>query len=778
MSTAILKKTSRIFSKNKLTFIINITGFSIGIASFIILMLWIYREKGYNQFLKDQHVYQVVTNYPVNNEIRSARATSLPIIRSISQGIPGIENIAITKTMDEVDIEMDNKQTRSNGKYANADLFKVFPRPFLAGSPEDALKDPAAIVISTDVANRLYGPEWRTRMDKGILTLSGDKTKEWQVKGVFEAFPEQSSFRSDFFIPMPKDTNEHIGSYNYEAYLKLNANTNTTDIGAKINQKVTSLSKASIYLQAFKDIHLYSNFDNGTVSGGRILYVRLFTIAAIFLLGMACINFMNLNIASSFKRTKELSVKRMMGAGRYALIRQLIGEAYLTVFIAIVLGLLLVFFCLPSVNTYLAETLTFPITSWEFWLFVAVLFGITGLVASIYPALILTSFDPISVLKNNKGTRIGGIGVTKILFTIQFFISVILIYIAFTTNNQVQYLLNKDLGYDKQHILGRKLTENEIQKIPLLKEELKSKSFLTSSTFSSSNLVTGCPVTGDVNWPGKTPNDSVRFAVLYTDKDFVKTFKVKRITKDPGTAFSADLAVVINRRAAKLMGGEDAIINKMIDVFGEKGRVTGIVEDFNFSSLYNPIEPLIIADFPPEAEYLFLQPVPGRETDAIAFMETLGRQNQEKKTENYFWVEDQLNTTYKDEANLGKRSFIFSIVCVLIALSGFFGLINFSIIKRMREMSIRRIFGSTQQQIVNLIFLDFLKLISVAALIAIPISYLFLHSWLEKFPYRIQLNPLSFIIPLLGMAGLILLIIIFYAFRLKTINPARVLREN
>ncbi|MBW8685999.1 ABC transporter permease [Chitinophaga rhizophila] len=775
MNTSILQKTIRLFKSNKLLFSINILGLSIGIASFIILILWVTKEKGYNTFLKDKDVYQVVTTYTVNGGIRSARTTSLPLVRAMSQDIPGITTVAYTKPADGLNLKTTQKQTRSNGRYASSSIFKIFPQPFLMGSPDRALDDPAAIVISADVAERLYGKDWRTQMDNNIISL---ENKEWLVKGVFESFPGNSTFRSDFFLPMPKDTNEHIGSYNYETYLKLESQINPQTVAAGINQKIAGITKSAVTLQAFQDIHLYSNFSNGIVDGGRILYVRLFTIAAFFLLGMACINFMNLYIASSFKRTKELSVKRIIGADRTSLVMQLVGEAYITVFIAIVLALVMVFLLLPSINVYLAENLHFPLQSWRFWLFIVGVFAVTGVLASIYPALRLTSFNPLSVLKSSQGAKIGGIGITKILFTLQFFISVFLIYIAFTTNRQVQYLLHKDLGYSKENIVGKKLSREEIEKIPVLKAELAAKSFVTSQTFSSSNLISGTPMTGDVTWTGKLPADSVRFAVLYTDKDFSATFKLKMLTGGFGAEYGADLPVVINKKAARIMGGEAAILNKTINVFGNNCRVTGIVDDFNFTSLYNPIDPLIIADYPAESEYIFARPVPGREADVVAYMETLGRKDNSGKAENYFWVEDTLHTLYKDEANLGKRSFLFSIVCILIALSGFFGLVNFSIIKRTREMGIRKIFGSAQHQIVFLIFRDFLKWIAVAALIAIPVSYMFLNNWLEKFPYRIYLNPASFVIPLLGMGAIIFLIVVFYALRLGRINPIRVLRDE
>ncbi|WP_440132727.1 ABC transporter permease [Chitinophaga sancti] len=773
MLSTFLQKTIRIYKSNRLLFLINTLGLSIGMASFIILILWVTKEKSYNTFLKNDSVYQVVTNYTVNGGVRSARSTSLPLIRAMGPGVAGVEAVAYTKPVSGGLIKAAGKQARSNGRYASADIFRIFPQPFLLGTADVALTDLSAIVISSSLAERLYGKDWRTQSENNVLALN---QKEYMVKGVFESFPEHSTFSSDFFIPMEKDTNEHIGSYNYETYIKLNEKASAANVVNSINKKIAGLSAVSILLQPFRDIHLYSNFNNGKVDGGRILYVRLFMVAAFFLLGMGCINFMNLYIASSFKRTKELSVKRLIGAGRGTLVWQLISEAYITVFISVVLSLLFTFLLLPFINEYLSENLHFPIQSWQFWLFILGVFMVTGLLASVYPALRLTSFSPLSVLKSHQGAKIGGIGVTKILFTLQFFISIFLIYIAFTTNRQVRYLLDKDLGYNKENIIGKKLSPDEVQKIDLLKQELAGKSFVTSETFSSSNLISGTPMTGDVAWTGKTPADSVRFAVLYTDKDFVKTFKVKLLTGNAGAEFGADLPVVINKKAAKIMGGEVAILNKTINVFGNNCRVTGIADDFNFTSLYNPIDPLIIADYPSEADYIFIRPVPGREADAIAYLEKLGR-NDSGKQESYFWVKDSLDTLYQDEANLGRRSFLFSIVCILIAMSGFLGLVNFSIIKRMREMGIRKVFGSSQQQMLLLIFKDFLQCIVIAVLIAIPVSYMFLNNWLDKFPYRIYLHPVSFLIPLVCMGFIIFLVVLFYSFRLEKINPIHVLKE-
>lgn len=777
MSIATLKKIIRVFRTNKLSFALNSIGLAIGITSFIILALWIYKERNYNTFLEDKQVYQVVTNYTVNGKIKSARATSLPLIRSLAQDIPGIKTVAYTLAMDDVNLQAGSQVSTAAGRYSSPDIFTVFPRSFVLGTPTAALNDPAGVVISSDLAEKLYGRNWRKEMMTNSRPVSIGN-KELMVKGVFESFPENSTFRSDFFLSMPKDENEHIGSFNYDAYLKLEQHTNTANVIAAVNRKIAKLTSSTLYLQQFRDIHLYSGFSNGKAEGGRILYVRLFSIAALFLLAMACINFMNLNIAGSFKRTKELSVKRMMGAGRASLVLQLVGEAYLIVLLAISIALVMTYLLLPYINTYLSENLSFPLRSYGFWLFIAGLLVTTGLMASIYPAMVLTSFNPLNVLKRQQGMKLGGIGITKVLFTLQFFISVLLICTAYVTNSQVQYLRHKDLGYNRKDIIGKKLSKEEMEKISLLKQDLETKNIFASHTFSSSNLVTGTPMVGDVKWNGKTPADSVRFAVLYSDKDFVKTFKVKMLTGSFGANLGADLPVVINQKAADMMGGDLNVLGKTINVLGSDCRVTGIVKDFNFHSLHSTIEPLIIADYPAEAEYIFARPLPGREADAVAYMDALTRNDHSGKAHNYFWVENTLDTLYRDEANLGKRSFLFSAVCIVIALLGFVGLVNYSIVKRLRELGIRRVFGSARHQIALLIFGDFLKWISVATIIAVPIAYLFMHNWLEKFPYRIALNVASFIVPLFAMATIILLVVLFYTFRIGKLNPASVLRDE
>lgn len=771
-----LKRTIRLIISNKLTFSINLLCLSVGIAAFVLLILWVQKESSYNKFLKDENTSQVVTNYLVNGTTTSVRATSWPIIKAIDKTIPEIETIGYTMGMEETTIATEEKKVKSAGRYANADFFKVIRQPFLSGSFATALNTPSSVVISSELAERLYGKDWREKIDNKTLLLNNQN--QLKITGVFEKFPEHSTIQSDFFISYTPDSAEHIGNYNYEAYFRLNNNADRSIVISKINKQVAPLTKASLYLQPFKDIYLYSAFSNGVPDGGRITYVRLFTAAAIFILLMACINFMNLNIASSFRRTKELGIKKILGAEKKSLVKQLIGEAYVTVFISILIAFVTIYFTLNAINAYLAENLEFPLGSPVFWLFILGVFIVTGLLASLYPAFIMSSFNPLNIVREKKGIRIGGVGLLKLLFTLQFFISAVLIYITYSAHQQVQFLLTKDLGYNKQNLVCKKLSPEAIQKMDVIASELQSKSFLSNYTFGSSNLLSGGPVIGDVSWPGKLAHDSTRFGILFSDLNFVKTFKIPVTAGDFNKREGAEFAVAVNKKAAQLMGGEQNILNQVIDVWGEKGRVTAIVEDFNFNSLYSSIDPLIIGDYPAGAEYLFIRPIPGRESDAMAYMDELNKRYSPAQPESYYWIEDRINSLYKDEANMGRRSFLFSIICIVISVSGLFGLVNFAVARRMREMGIRKILGGNIFHIVGLVFKDFIKWIAIAAVIAVPVSVLFLNSWLEKFAYRIQLNFWSFVIPLLGMGLIILLIVLYYSRRLGKINPARILRED
>jgi putative ABC transport system permease protein len=730
----------------------------------------------YNTFLKDAPVCQVLTNYVANGQTTSVRATSFGLIHSFEKNIIGIAAVAYTRSVDETTVTAGQKANSASGRYASPGFFRVIPRPFLFGSPERALSDPSSVVISSAFAEKLYGKDWPEKIREGDLRITG--LKQFRIGGVFESFPENSTIQSDFFIPNVPDSNDNIGDYNYDTYVKLSQGADPMAVSRRINREAGKLSAASIYLQPFRDIYLYSHFSNGGPDGGRITYVRLFIMSAIFVLLMACINFMNLNMASSFRLTKEIGIRRLMGAERSILIRQFIRKAYILVFISIIAALLLLYFLLPAINDRLSENLTLPLQSAYFWAFLAGLFLVTGLLASVYPAIMLTSLKPVNIIRMKNDIRIGKIGIHKGLFALQFFASAFLIYSAFTVNRQVHFIRHKDLGYDKQNILGKKLSAEEKKKMPLIKSDLQTTTLFSGVTFSSSNLMAGGPMTGDVNWPGKAASDSMRFSVLFTDKDFIRTLKIPLEAGNFGDGTEAEVPVIVNRRAAQLMGGEATILGKVIDVWGTKGRVTGIAKDFNFNSLFNLLDPLIIANFPTDADYLFTRPTPGREKDALQYLATANRKFNPGKPLDYFWIEDSLDAMYKDEANVGILSVLFCAVSIIISLSGLFGLASFSIRQRIREMCIRKILGDSVSHIIYLIFRDLIRWIFVAAIVAIPLSYILLYNWLQRFAYRIDLSLFSFILPILGITLLIGLIILYYSARIGRINPVTILRED
>ena len=777
MLSYLLKISLRNIWKNKVTISINVIGLTTGIAACIILALWIKHQFSFNNFLPEgDRIHQFVTIYPINGELQSARATSYPIIQKVASEIPEIDELVYLRKLDKnYVLQVGGNTFTAKGHRASSNFFRVFHREFLYGKPEAALANPLSIAISKSLASRIFGADWQSKIANEVILL--DNRKPVDIAGVFEDFPENSTLRSDYLIPFPEHISDHMGNYSYQAYGKtLDADKDL--LSHKINSILKEQTKAELFLQPFSDIYLYSNIRDGKINGGRIGYVQLFIAAAIFILLMACINFINLYSASSFQRTKELGIKRIIGAKRSTVIWQVISEAFFITFISMVLAIVLVLVLLPQINTFLEMKIIVPISSFSFWLKIGVLFLITGALAGVYPALLLTSFKPVNILNTNQSLKVEGVRFRRGLFIFQFLISCMLILFTYGVNHQLSFLQNKDLGFNKENIVCLALSENEIGKLDLLKSELKSRPYILDVSFCSSDLLSGSPMVGGLDWPNKDPLDSSQFGVLFTDTDFLNTMDIDVVSGGLSDDLSGTVPVVLNRLAADVMGGGDFIINNSIQVWGTNARVTGIIEDFHFNTLFTPIQPLVIANMPSQTEYLFAKVQAGREQETIALLKGLRNQYDVGRPLKYFWLEEHIRGIYQNEKMIGTVSAAFSILSLVISCLGLFGLANFNTKKRTKEISIRRVLGASSVEIIRLILSEYAKLIGISLIISIPFTYYFLNEWLSKFAYTTNLSAVSFITPVVMMMIILIVTVFYHSARASLINPSRSLRDE
>lgn len=763
--------------KNKFVFFINTIGFSISLTVCIILFLWINRQYEYNRFVpKEDGVHEILTNYTVNGNIQTASATSYPIIEKISENIPEAEQVAFFQLSNENrHIKVGNNNFSILGYQGSQNFFKIFERPFLFGTPDECLNDPFSIVLSETSAVKILGDNWMASIENQTILLNGWKPVE--VRGVFKDFPATSTIQFDFIFPFMDDISDHIGNYSYKAFIKLGLS-NAAEVENKINLLIKSETSAHIVLQPFRDTYLFSNFQDGRLYGGRIDYVIIFIVAALFVLSMALINFVNLYIASSIHRSKELGLRRIIGEERHFQKWQLIIETYFITFLSTLVALCLGYLLLPIINSLFGINIDFPFHLVWFWIGVFFMFMFTGLIASFYPVSVLTSFEPVTILSGRRGPT-SGFTSRKFFLIVQFFLSVLLTFFSYGISGQLSYLKNKDLGFQKENVLCYPLPTKLTTKTELIKSELQSLNYFESISFCSSDLLSGSPMIGGLEWPDKDPTDSSQFGVLFVDMDFLATMNIEVISGSiTDEAYQHDVPVVMNSKAAQKMGGQEKILNQPIKVWGSDAIVKGIIKDFHFNTLFNPIQPLIIAVLPSEAEYMFAKVKEGMELEAIQELSNLHQNLDENSLFSYFWLEDRIENIYQEENKINNISRVFSILSLVISSLGLFALANLNAKKRIREFAIRRVLGSTPFQLLKLMILEYLKLIIISTSVALPVAYYLLNLWLQKFAYSSRFLNFSLIGVIIVIMVVVIVAVLANAIKAIRTNPATSLRNE
>ncbi|MBX2968294.1 MAG: FtsX-like permease family protein [Cyclobacteriaceae bacterium] len=772
-----MKSIARNTLHNKLTSVINVVGLSIALASAIVLTFWITEELSYNkQFTNNEGIYQVIMHVRINDQTESYRSISYPIITKLNELASVKEVVHLTSPLESVAMQYkDNQKLYPLGKMVSPNFFSGFDNRFLYGNPSEALAGPSSIVITESLANKLFGKNWISLVDKAILSLGN---RQIQIGGVIEDFPANTTVRFDFCMRNEPSLEEHIGSINYETYVVVEKSADMIGIQDAVNSYLKEKIQATISFQNITEVYLYSNFKDGKPDGGRITYVKLFGLATLFIIVMSAINFTNLFTANSLKRIKEIGMRKVMGANRTSLMFQLLSEALFITFFAMAIALISIYFLLPEINSSLKSNILLPWSDGMFWFFVITLCIIIGILAGIYPAIFLTGLNPSQFLKSHGNFKVGGIGVRNVLFGLQFFISLLLTNFTFGVTEQIQLLMNKDLGYDRDALLVKALSSDELNKIDVIKEQLKKSTAFSSVSVSGSDLISGVPMTSDVIWQNKQPGDSSRFGVLFVDADFIETMKIKTIVGElPKYSPPGLINVVVNETAMGLMG-ERKLIGEIINVWGTDVKVTGLIEDFNFNSLFTQVQPLILVDLPEESEYLICRVNHGDEPQAIEVLSEVHKDYNQGDIFHFEWMEDRIASLYENESLTGVLAKIFSVIIVVITIMGFFGLSNFAFKQKTKEISIRKVLGAPYKSIVSVLFWDFFKLIFIAAALALPVSYILIQQWVEKFAYRIDLSMNIFFTPLVALLIVSVLTALYHSVKAYVLNPVFFLRED
>ena len=792
-----LKTAIRHLRQHRLFAALNILGLSTGLGCALLILLWVHQELSYDDYHHNgPHIYRITAS-PMGSTYPLAGA---PLAADVQRLIPGVVNTARVEanySEPKVFSVGDKHFETTKAWYADPSLLQLFSLPLVTGDRSTALVRPEGLLLTQATARRFFGTE-----DVVGRTIRMSDTVLFTVTGVLKDLPANSHLQFELLLPMSYEarTNpgeqHHYDDLNFYTYLQLDPKTDVTPAAlAKMGQQIGVINhngeptfEAKFELQPLSRIHLYSRGILYDISPqGNIAYVRIFSIVALFILLVACVNFMNLSTARSARRAREVGVRKVIGARRGQLIGQFLSESLLLTFVALSLGLLLVVLVLPAFNQVLGTKLVLPLTNaWFIGGLVGVLL-LTSLVAGGYPAFFLSGFRPIEVLKNvliRAGTRSGFFRNGLVVF--QFAISTVLIVGTTVVYSQLRFIRNRDLGYEKANQLYLPLKGTLGQRLDALTAYLHDDPRLSRYSVMSEVPVDVTMGTAGVHWPGKAPDTHPMFSIMGVDEHFLDLFKIKLLDgRGFSPAYGNDtLNYIVNEKTLQLMGLNAATaVGKPLKVWDYEGVIIGVVRDFNFKPVQSAIAPLILRYNPgPHKEWLrrnVVINIPWAETTAaIADLETIWNKLNPAYTFEYHFVDQQLAQSYLAEERLGTLFNVFALVAIFISCLGLTGLAAFTAEQRRKEIGIRKVMGADVAGIVALLSGGFVRPVLLATIIATPIAWYAMHLWLQDFAFRIPLSAWFFV-----GAGVLALVtalatVSWQAVRAATANPVRSLRSE
>lgn len=776
--------TIRNFKRFKSSFFINLFGLSTGLACTMFIYLWVTDEMSMDKFhAQDDRLFQVMEHQQYADNIMTTNSTPGVLAKALKEEIPEIKYAATTTWISKFTLSHKDKNIKGDGYYVGEDFFQLFSYELIDGQAEQVLLDKQSMVISDDLAIRLFG----TTNNAVGQSIKLDHNETFLVSGIYKKPPSNSSFIFDFVIPFDKFIDENPWVTNWgnngpKTYVILQDEASADAVSEKIAGFIKTKeedSHVTLFLRKFSESYLYGRYENGVQAGGRIEYVRLFSIIAIFILLIACINFMNLSTARASRRAKEVGIKKAVGAPKSTIITQYMTESLLMSLISFFASLLVVFFFLPQFNEITDKQISnsFDLSVVLSFLGLTV---VTGIVSGSYPALYLSGFTIVKVLKGEIRGSLAELWARKGLVVFQFTLSIILIVSVMVIYKQIEYVQSKSLGYDNDNMIYFS-QEGKVEKnVDTFLEQLKSIPGIVSATSTGHILLYRNNNTSGLDWEGKDPDAKILFENVRTNYDLFKTLDIKFKEGRPfSREFSTDTTkIIFNEAAIKVMNLEDPI-GKTITLWGEnKMEIIGVVKDFHFQSLHNEVKPLFFQLTPENTWYVMARIQAGAEKKTLADLEDFYSEFNPGFTLEYEFMDKRYESLYKAEQRVSTLSRYFAGMAIIISCLGLFGLASFTAERRQKEIGIRKVLGSSVMNIVYLLSSDFTKLVGLSILIALPISYYFISDWLDQFAFRIGLEAWFFI-----GAGCLSLLIAWLtvgsqALRAAHVNPAECLRNE
>lgn len=778
--------------RNKGFSFINITGLAIGMAATILILLWVRHEVSYDQFHeKKDRIYEVWNKATINGEITTLNSMPAPLAAALEKDVPEVERaVRVLPNRDRL-LTVGDKKLVKSGAVVDTGFLQMFTFPMVEGNPLTALNEVHGIVLTEPTAKALFGNA--DPMGKMVRIENQDN---YTVTGVLKDPPTNSRFEFEYLLPraslqLKPGTDFGWSDNSNPTYVLLKPNASFATAAAKIkfikeryNDEAKTM-KWEIFIYPLERWRMYSSFTNGVEdNGGRITIVKLFGIIAAFILLIACINFMNLSTARSEKRAKEVGIRKVVGARRNTLIGQFIGESVFLAFIAGIIALLIVQISLPAYNQLTNKSLFLDFTDGYSLLAFLGFILFTGVLAGSYPAFYLSSFQPVKVLKGTFRKMNALLTPRKVLVVLQFSFAIILIICTIIVKQQIDYAINRNTGYNKDHLIYQFMTGDIPKNYPLIKEELLASGATTAVVRTNSPLTERWSNGWGQHWEGKSPEDQTSFDRYMADEGLAaatglqfimgRDFDLKHYPTD-------STGLIINESSLKAMKFKDPI-GKTVDDLGIQWHIVGVIKDFILTSPYEPTRPILICGAKPGFMNLYVVQMKLNKNNSTAdnlqkVAAIFNKYNPDFPFDPKF-VDAEYAKKFDNEKIQGTLAALFAGLTIFISCLGLFGLATYMAENRIKEIGVRKVMGASVANITTLLSKDFAKLVIISFFLAAPVAWWGMHQWLEGYTYRVGIAWWVF-----AMAGFLsvtiaLLTVSYQSIRAAMANPVKSLRTE
>jgi ABC-type antimicrobial peptide transport system permease subunit len=770
-----LKLAWRNLWRNKSFSITNILGLTIGITCTILILLWVQNELNYDKFNANyNNIYQVMANRDFNNEKFTDQNMVMPLAQSIQAQIPQVKNAVLTTYSAPHVITYGNTKLKQSGYTVSDNFFKVFTWKFIEGNAATAIPDAYSIVLTQSSARALFGNE-----DALNKVVKIDNNYSAKVTAVVADVPGNSTLHFDFVNlfnysgDFEKQAMANWQNCAWMVYIQTLPGADLQAIEKKINdikyQHDPGDKKISKYFAfPMRDWHLRSDFKDGKNVGGMIEYVRMFAIIACIILLIACVNFMNFSTARSEKRAKEVGVRKTLGSDRKQLVLQFYFEAMTLTLIAFALSLVAVFLLLPSFNTLVDKHLSLPFTQPTFWLAALLIIIFTGIVAGSYPALYLSSFNAVKVLKGTFKPGRNAALPRRILVVAQFVISILLISSTIIVYQQIQHIRDRDMGYNPNNLIMIPSSDDISKNYTVIKQELLKTGMINSVTRTLSPITQIWWKSPGPDYNGKPATQSMIFNGMTADLDFTKTMGIKMLEGNDFSGTPADTGYVLLNKAAVTAMGLKNPLGMQMRYNNSNYTVRGVMNDVIMESPFKPVDPLMVYFRPGGTAYVSIRLNNNTQPkNALASIQNIFTTYNPAEPFEYQFADAEYGKKFITEELIRKLTNIFAGLAIFICCIGLAGLASFTIEKRIKEIGIRKVLGASVQQLLLLISKEFLRLVLIAFLIAVPFTYWLMNNWLQKYAFRINISVWMF-----AAVGCVVLLLTLIVVSLNTISAA------